>query len=200
MVALGVPLVSIAAQFPLWLARQWLGWRLVREETAAAPLREPPLAIRDLMVATLVVAVSLALARVAPSPDAGQMWPVWAFAFVVASVVSTIAMLPAGKLLLRSDGSVVGGLELPLRGGWIALVWIVVAVLRWFGVGLPPWQLFVGLSSLMLTLCRHAHADGSHRPQPRLSIDGAKVITRVSLRHNLHWNLGQVRRPDEPMH
>jgi hypothetical protein len=29
-VALGVPLVSIAAQLPLWIARQWFGWRLVR--------------------------------------------------------------------------------------------------------------------------------------------------------------------------
>lgn len=152
MVALGVPLVSIAAQFPPWIARQWLGWRLVRESANAAPLPEPPLSIRDLMVATLVVAVSLALARIAPSPDAGQMWPVWAFTFVVASVVSAIAVLPAGKLLLRSQ-QFRRGLDWSClyAGAWISLVWIVVAILRWCSVRLPPWELFAGLSGLMLT-------------------------------------------------
>jgi hypothetical protein len=151
MVALGVPLVSIAAQFPLWVARQWLGWRLVRWAADKTPPREPPLAIRDLMVATLVVAVSLALARLAPSPDAGEMWPVWALTFVVASVASTIAVLPAGKMLLRSEHFRRGLDRSALyAGAWIALVWIVVAILRLSGVRLPPWELFLGLSGLIL--------------------------------------------------
>ena len=38
-VALGVPLVSLAAQFPLWVARQWFGWRLVREQADPAHQR-----------------------------------------------------------------------------------------------------------------------------------------------------------------
>lgn len=151
-VALGVPLVSIAAQFPLWVARQWLGWRLVREPADPVPLPEPPLAIRDLMLATLIVAVSLALARMAPSPDAGGMWPVWAFTFVVASVVSAIAVLPAGKMLLRSQPFERGlAWSAAYFAAWLALVWIVVAILRSFSVRLPPWQLFVGFSSLILT-------------------------------------------------
>jgi hypothetical protein len=102
-VALGVPLVSLAAQFPLWLARQFFGWRLVREDSATNPLgmgeggsRGEPgdggvadnsasqenqngpdrkLAIRDLMLATVVVAVSLALVRLAPA-DGQDVWPV----------------------------------------------------------------------------------------------------------------------------
>jgi hypothetical protein len=150
-VALGVPLVSIAAQFPLWVARQWFGWRLVREPADSAP-GEPPLAIRDLMLATLVVAASLALARVAPSPDAGEMWPVWGGAFAIAGMISTIALLPAGALLLRmrppSRGLAWGAVY---AGAWVALIWIVVAICRWSGARLPPWELFAGLSSLMLT-------------------------------------------------
>ena len=151
-VALGVPLVSIAAQFPLWVARQWFGWRLVREQAEAAPV-EPPLAIRDLMVATLVVAVSLGLARLAPSPDAGEMWPVWGFAFTFASVVSSIALLPAGALLLRmqpfSRGLAWSSLY---AGAWIALPWIVAVAVWSYGLAmLPPVAVFVGLSSLMLT-------------------------------------------------
>jgi len=152
-VALGVPLVSLAAQFPLWVARQWFGWRLVREPAEEALPGEPPLAIRDLMVATLVVAVALALARLAPSPDAGEMWPVWGVAVTVASVVSTIALLPAGPLLMRprqlSRALARGGLY---AAAWIALPWIIVAALRWYGgIKLPPWQIFVGLSCLMFT-------------------------------------------------
>jgi hypothetical protein len=152
-VALGVPLVSIAAQFPLWVARQWFGWRLVREQAEAAHPSEPPLAIRDLMLATLVVAAALALARLAPSPDAGEMWPVWGVAVFVACVISSIALLPAGPLLLRPRL-----LSRALKwsalyaAAWIALPWIIVAALRLYGsVNLPPRAMFVGLSSLMFT-------------------------------------------------
>ena len=152
-IGMGVPVVSIAAQFPLWVARIWLGWRLVREQHEAGHTSEPPLTIRDLMVATLVVAVSLALARVAPSPDKGPVWPLWAVGFVVASVISAITLLPAGAMLLRmqpfSRGLLRSGLY---AGAWIVLPWLVVAVLRVTGaVSLPPVAVFVGLSSLMLT-------------------------------------------------
>jgi hypothetical protein len=152
-VALGVPLVSLGAQFPLWLARQLFGWRLVREHADVAPTGERPLTIRDLMLGTVVVAATLALARLAPSPDGKDLWIPWGVAVTVASVISSIALLPAGPLLLRSRtlsrGLYWSGLY---AGAWIALPWILVAVLRFYGsVRLPPWQLFVGLSSLMLT-------------------------------------------------
>ncbi|HZL89666.1 MAG TPA: hypothetical protein VFB96_14980 [Pirellulaceae bacterium] len=152
-VALGVPLVSLAAQFPLWLARQIFGWRLVREQAEAAPPSEPPLAIRDLMLATLIVAVALALARLAPSLDAGEMWPVWGVAVFVACVISSISLLPAGALLLRSR-LLSRALQWSVlyAAAWIALPWIIVAVVRLYGsVNLPPRALFVGLSNLMFT-------------------------------------------------
>jgi hypothetical protein len=163
-VALGVPLVSVAAQFPLWLARQFWGWRLVREQAdhmAADMVADRKLAIRDLMLATLVVAVSLALARLAPldgkDKDGG---PVWLFSCVVASVISSITLLPAGAWLMRSDA--VGGLRVWLfrRGlvwsilyaaAWIALVWIIVAAQWWFALPLAPRAIYVGISSFMFT-------------------------------------------------
>jgi len=152
-VALGVPLVSLAAQFPLWVARQWFGWRLVRETADATQTHEPPLSIRDLMVATLIVATALALARLSPSPDAGEMWPVWGFAVFVASAISSIALLPAGPLLMRMD-PISRALKWSAlyAAAWIALPWFIVAGLRWHGsVNLPPWLAFAGLSGLMLT-------------------------------------------------
>ena len=105
------------------------------------------------MLATLVVAVALALARVAPSPDAGAVWPVWAVAVTVASVISSISLLPAGALLLRmrllSRGLAWSGLY---AGALIALPWVVAAVQWWYDPALlAPRAIYVGLSSLMFT-------------------------------------------------
>jgi carbon starvation protein CstA len=104
------------------------------------------------MLATLVVGATLALGRLAPSPDGKTLWPVWGVAFVGASVISSIAMLPAGALLLRMQ---------PFRRGlwwsvlyaaaWIALEWILATILWSQGVPLPPRPIFVGLASLMFT-------------------------------------------------
>jgi hypothetical protein len=103
------------------------------------------------MLATLVVAVALALARLAPSPDAGEMWPVWGVAVTVASVISSISLLPAGALLLRmrllSRGLAWSGLY---AGALIALPWVVAAVQWWYDPALlAPRAIYVGLSSLM---------------------------------------------------
>ena len=81
------------------------------------------------------------------------MWPVWGVAFAVATVISSIALLPAGALLLRmqpfSRGLYWSGLY---AAAWIALPWIIVAVLRLYAsVMLPPRAIFVGISSLMFT-------------------------------------------------
>jgi hypothetical protein len=155
-VALGVPLVSLAAQFPLWVTRQLFGWRLVREQAESAqPIPLPKtqrLAICDLMIATLVVAASLALARLTPLfKNANDAWGFWGIATTVATVVSSISLLPGGVILLR---------QRPLSRGlaWsslyalslIGLIWVAVALLRWFAPGmLAPRAIYVGLSGLM---------------------------------------------------
>ena len=152
-VALGVPLVSLAVQLPLWFARQWLGWRLVRTTADATPTSGPPLAIRDLMLATLIVAAALALARLAPVwEDGSDRWVAWAICCTVACVISAIALLPAGALLLRSPLFSRGLAWSALyAAAWIDLPWVIVAILRWYGsVTLPPAAVFVGLSSLMV--------------------------------------------------
>ena len=206
-VALGVPLVSIAAQFPLWLARQFWGWRLVRDGRADIPVCHdeqkgradipvchPPeadknvcptvcqddhiaaditpdrkLAIRHLMLATAVVAVSLALARLAPA-DGKDVWPVWAVSCMVATVISSITLLPAGAWLMRPVGQTSLSAKAVeqtflsatlLRRGlawsilyaaaWIAIVWIVLAAQWWFALPLAPRAIYIGISSLIFT-------------------------------------------------
>ena len=161
-VALGVPLVSIGAQFPLWLARQFWGWRLVRDSRPDIPVCHPAerkLAIRDLLLATAVVAVALALARLAPldgdDKDAG---PVWLVGCTVACVISSLTMLPAGAWLMRPVGQTFLS-AIPLRGlafcilyaaAWIALVWIVVLVQWWFAFPRAPRAIYVGISSVIV--------------------------------------------------
>src|SRR6185295_16274509 len=86
LVGLSVPVVSLAAQTPLWIARQSFGWRLIPAARMASKdeggSSRAPLTIRRLMIATLVVAASFGVARLATSPDKGPLWPLWAFAFV----------------------------------------------------------------------------------------------------------------------
>jgi hypothetical protein len=150
-VVLAVPLVSIAAQLPLWVARLVFGWRIVRRESGMSILPEPPLTIRGLMLATLLVAVAFALARLMPNIPRGQEAALGP-PFLLAAFISTIAMLPAARLLL---GMRRFGLALTWSGVYaallIGLVWLVVELLIHFAPGaLAPYFAYVWLSSLML--------------------------------------------------
>jgi len=151
-VGLSVPLVSIAAQTPLWIARQTFGWRLIRGEEKKDAAR-PPLSIRDLMVATVLVALALALARLAPRPDDGERGFVWIVMFGIASTISSFTMLPASPLLLRTRPFQRGMLFAGLYAAfWVALLWVVVLVAWHRGLFPPPPLAFlVGVSCLILS-------------------------------------------------
>jgi hypothetical protein len=151
-VGLSVPLVSIAAQSPLWIARQVFGWRLIRGDRSinAGPA---PLSIRDLMVATMMVALALAPARLAPSPDDKEFGGLWIIIFVMASAVSTIALMPASALLLRTQqfqrGMVFAGLYAAF---WLGLLWLVILVARNTGLfHVPPLAVVLGFSCLIIS-------------------------------------------------
>jgi hypothetical protein len=152
-VALGVSLVSLAAQLPLWIVRQWFGWRLTKEDAERTQPIEPPLAIRDLMLATIIVAASFALARLVPSLKQSELWTMWTVFFTAATVISTISVLPAGAMLMR-------GHPFTRRLAWgslyaavlIAVPWIIVLDVWWYGTApVPQRHVLVGLSSLMFT-------------------------------------------------
>jgi hypothetical protein len=117
------------------------------------------LSIRDLLVATLVVAATFAAARLAPAmrelaPTTGEneFWIVIVVGLAIASVISTIAVLPAAAMLLRPR---LFSRALALTGGYtftlIGIHWLIVGIVRWYGGPLPPAVLHVGLSVLMLS-------------------------------------------------
>jgi hypothetical protein len=152
MVGLLVPLVSIGAQLPLWIARQTFGWRLIRGD-ANNDTGPAPLAIRDLMLATALIAVALALARSAPSPDAKPIGPFGVIIALVASAISTITLLPA-SVLLRPAHPFPRGIRLAYlyAAFWIGLPWMIVFVAWHRGLfPAPPLPVLIGLSCLILS-------------------------------------------------
>jgi hypothetical protein len=151
-VLLLVPLISLAAQFPFWIVRCFFGWRLVRTGDAVE-FADAPLRIRDLMLATILVALTLALVRIAPPSYEDEFWGAMAVWSTVTMVISTIAMLPAAAVLMRvtsfNYGLAVAG---TYAGSFVALIWLVVGISRWQGLNSgPPYFVVIGASCLILS-------------------------------------------------
>jgi hypothetical protein len=153
-VAVLVPAVSLGAQLPHWIMRHYFGWRLVHEDVGVASERDAPLTIRDLLMATVVVAATFAIARQSRwiQPGNDGRWMLVAMVMTIAGFISTIALLPAGALLFKAKNFQRG---LAWSGAYIsafiALEWAIVGILWWYAPQfLLPYQLYVGLSSLML--------------------------------------------------
>lgn len=151
-VGLSVPLMSFAAQMPLWIARLTFGWRLIRGD----PKDDAGLArlsIRDFMKATLLIALALALARLAPSPDGKELGMIWVVMFFMASAFSTLTLLPASAFLLRTQrfqrGILFAGLYAVC---WLGLQWLVISIGRRQGLfRLPPQPVLVGVSCFIVS-------------------------------------------------
>ena len=131
----GLPLISLAAQLPLWPLRIYFGWKVERESTAVKP---QPLLIRDFLAGTVVTSVSLAALRLMPEdfqrdPDFGIAWGVGTFATLG---ISAISLLPAIVFVLRFK-------ETPAAAGawfgYVAGMWMAtLAVVSILGGSGPP--------------------------------------------------------------
>lgn len=64
-VVLCLPLIVIAIQAPLWLARIWFRWRVRHDRAGSDEDSTAPLRIRHIMIGTAVVGLALGLVRVA---------------------------------------------------------------------------------------------------------------------------------------
>jgi hypothetical protein len=110
-VFLCLPLFMLAVQTPLWLVRVWLGWRIIHSDDHPFPARRMKLAIRDLMIGTGLVALALALGRIAQSISATSGEQVL-FALIImalgAAVLSSLVTLPAVIATLRARRLLLG--------------------------------------------------------------------------------------------
>ena len=106
----GLPLVSLAAQLPLWPLRIYLGWRVEQPDHNPAAERTQSLSIRDLLAGTVVTSVSLAALRLMPEEfnRGAEFWLDWAIAFVSIMGISAISLLPAMVFLCRMRETAAG--------------------------------------------------------------------------------------------
>lgn len=100
-----LPLLAIATQSPLWLARIWLRWRIEHREEPLPPSEVEPFRIRDLLAATAALALALSAIRLGmpediPSEEAFLIG--FAIAALVAAAVSLFTTLPVVAAALRT--------------------------------------------------------------------------------------------------
>lgn len=151
-VALTVPIVTLGAQLPLWIVRLLFGWRLAR--IGEPHVAEQPLSIRDLLLATLIVAASFAVARLSPAAfQEPEFRFAWGIFMTVAAAFSALAILPAAAILLRPrpfERAVAYGLAYAC---WpVVLLWGSIVIIRIYGLtSLGPWAIYVGMTSLVFS-------------------------------------------------
>jgi hypothetical protein len=108
MLTVGMPVIFLAAQVPLWIARIYFGWRFVQPlptDPAAAPTSpsEGKLSLRDLFITTALISVVLGLGRlIATSPrvsSGADLWIPLALAALASTVISLITTLPLLRIM-----------------------------------------------------------------------------------------------------
>jgi hypothetical protein len=124
-----LPLFSLAIQLPLWIARYYFGWRLV--DGCADPVAARPMGTRDLMLGTVIVAVSLALARLAEGmDDSSEGWLVWAILAPSVAGISLVSVLPVAVWLLRMQNPAIGLICIPVQTMIAILVTITIIAIN----------------------------------------------------------------------
>ena len=147
-----VPAVFLAIQFPIWIARLWREWRIVyaRGENIRSGRQ---FGVRELLIITAMIAVSLAMARLSGQASSKDQWPNILIACAVAAVLSSLTTIPSviavfGRQGIRSGmlwmtlyalalGTSVGALPAIVRGGSIHLQRVATLALFAAGVIAP---------------------------------------------------------------
>ena len=134
-----LPIVSLAAQLPLWPLRTHFGWRIELPPRDAPLEPAQSLSIRDIILGTVVTSVSLAALRLMPQWNQGGMdagyWTAWAIAVACIAGASALVLLPAVFLVFRiSDLSAATG---ALCGYGVA-AWLATILIASAFAGSPP--------------------------------------------------------------
>jgi hypothetical protein len=176
-VLLCLPLIAVAIQTPLWLARFWLHWRVRHQSDQPEADGTPPLRIRHIMLFTAVAALALGLVRLAssfyPNPAlvtgvvGGALWAMFNSLFILLPVLA--ATLKSARLWLYVPACV-------LVGGGIYLG-VLVSLAISFGED-PPAQayahvaaavagIYVNLAGVLLVMRRLGYRLEWGRPATR---------------------------------
>jgi hypothetical protein len=96
--------VSLAIQAPQWLARFYFAWAIAAPAPGAGGEPVRPMSIRDFLVGTVVVALTVAPMRLAfedPHDATPEFWAAWAVAAIIVAAASAGVNLPLLYLVLR---------------------------------------------------------------------------------------------------
>ncbi len=147
-VLLLIPAITVAVATPLALARSLFGWRIVSRESVPV---ENPLGIQHLLAFTTLVAVSLALVRLAmriAAEESEGFWIGLAVATGIAALANTLLVVPLVWLTLRIRNATLGAALAGILGLAAAIAFLTVALMS---AGRPPAGIAVGIFCLSLS-------------------------------------------------
>jgi hypothetical protein len=158
-VVCSLPLISLAMQLPLWLARVTLGWKFKRKSVANAV--SPPvdgntqLTIRGLLVATAFIAVSLGVARFAPQPerDGAMRLDFWVGIGLfggAAAIAATFCIVPVFAIFAQRRSLAVGWCQTLIYALLAEFMVVMIAHLGGFSGRIELWDV---LGYTTTTLC-----------------------------------------------
>jgi hypothetical protein len=144
-ILLTLPILSLAAQLPLWPLRTHLGWRLERQSAVNAAAGPHSLSIRDMILGTVATAVALACLRLMPTAVAGSgegAWQVWGIAAAVTAVMSALSLLPATLMAFRIRETATAAISL---AAYAAIAWVLTCVVGTVLGGPAPAEVYIAI-------------------------------------------------------
>ena len=140
--ACSLPLILLAVQMPLWALRIYAGWRIVLPASDAQPPGH--LSIRDILQATVVVAVAVSLLRLASDdPEFFEVaWIAWAVALPCIAAASLLALPEALFIVLRWERPI-HGLYAIWAYATVAIFIVLVIGATFFRVRIPGEEVIV---------------------------------------------------------
>jgi hypothetical protein len=136
---LGLPLLSLACQAAPWLFRIYFRWRIERPGEAAAIARTETITIRDFLVGTILVAVTMAAVRLGKPNGADETgyWAGWGIGAAAAAGIALLYAIPVLYLTLGASNLRRGALGVAALAFFAAAIAVttMIGFLKWFNVG-----------------------------------------------------------------
>lgn len=98
----GLPLLALACQAPHWLLRIYFRWRIQSSEESFAAEPPRPLAIRDFLAGTVIVALTMAAIRLGKPTSIDDMayWAGWSIGSGAAAAMTLAMIVPVLVFML----------------------------------------------------------------------------------------------------
>jgi hypothetical protein len=175
---LGLPLVALAFQAVPWLFKLYLGWRIVHDEENWESATDQQLSIRDMFLATVVVAISMAAVRLGKpaNVEEGIYWAAWGIGGAVASAISLVCLVPMVYLMLGVRDVRWGVLGVvAMATSWAALAAVILMWLQFSGpsdkeIMLITASIAAGFTLTLAGMLRIARASGYRLVRHGLSV------------------------------